>query len=480
MHATATPSSATAPRAYEDLPGPRGLPLVGNALQIEPGRFHQQLEAWAGEYGPYFRLQLKERRAIVVSEHETIAAVLRDRPAGFTRSRKQAAIWAEMGLPEGLFMAEGPAWERQRRMVMSAFDPAHIRRYLPAMREVAGRLALRWQAAAREGRALDLQAELMRYTVDTIAGLAFGEEVDTLGGGDDVIQRHLNAIFPTLYRRVLAPVAMWRLHKSRADRELDAAIAEVKAAVAGFIARSRQRMAAEPQRREQPSNLLEAMIAAGDQAGSGIDDEQVAGNVLTMLLAGEDTTANTLAWMLHLLWRHPPALQRAVDEVRQVLGDTLLEAITPEQLGALDYLEACTHETMRLKPVAPMLPLQAAMDTRIGPVDVPAGVVVLLLMRHDGLDEARFSEPRRFMPERWLQAQAQGAKRVAMPFGAGPRICPGRYLALLEIKLALAMLLSRFEITAVDAAGEAGEAAELLAFTMQPVGLMMRLREGMA
>ena len=109
------------------------------------------------------------------------------------------------------------------------------------------------------------------------------------------------------------------------------------------------------------------MLVAADEPGSGIDDTQVAGNVLTMLLAGEDTTANTIAWMIHLLWRHPDGLAKATTEVRRVCG----EAPTLEQLGQLEYVEACIHETMRLKPVGPHMAVQALRETVIGGVRSP-------------------------------------------------------------------------------------------------------------
>jgi cytochrome P450 len=480
--ATATTAPpTTAPRrlrSYDELPGPRGLPLVGNALQLDTEQFHRQLEQWAREYGDFYRLRLRDRRLLVVGEHQAVAAVLRDRPDGFRRTTRLEQIWVELGLPIGVFGANGETWQRQRRMVMAGFDPGHVRRYLPAMQKVALRLVGRWQQAVRDGRPIDLQADLMRYTVDTIAGLAFGEAVNTLQSDGDVIQRHLDKIFPAVFKRVLAPLPLWRWYRSAADRELQASIAEVNKAVAGFIAKARARMQAEPARREHPENLLEAMIAAADRDGSGIDDAQVAGNVLTMLLAGEDTTANTLAWMIDLLWRHPAALQLACDEVRRVVGSGGVAAITPQQLAELDYVEACAHETMRLKPVAPMLPLQALRDTTVGDVAVKAGTIVMCLLRRDSVSETHVEQAASLRPERWLEAAAapaHAAKRVSMPFGAGPRICPGRYLALLEIKLAMAALLSHFDIEAV-ATPDGGETPERMAFTMTPLGLTMRLR----
>ncbi len=464
-------------RRYEDLPGPRGIPLFGNLLQIEAGRLHLQLEAWCAEYGPIFKLQLRKRRIVVVGDHELIATALRDRPDGFRRTAKMAEVWAEMGLLEGVFNANGETWRRQRRMVMAGFDPAHVKRYFPSLQRVAQRLATRWALAAQHGSTIDLQSDLMRYTVDTIAGLAFGAEVNTLQSDEDVIQKHLNRIFPAVFKRIFAPLPLWRYFPSASDRALKRSVAEVNVAVDRFVAEARARLRADPLLREQPRNLLEAMLVAADEPDSGIDDEQVAGNVLIMLLAGEDTTANTLAWMIHLLWRHPAALARATEEVRRVCGDA--SAPTIEQVAQLDYVEACAHETMRLKPVAPQNAMQALRETTLGDVVIPTGTVVMAVMRRDSVSEQYVPRAAAFEPERWLgdvgPAQAaNAAKRISMPFGAGPRICPGRYLALLEMKMAMATLLGRFDIRSVDTP-DGEEARELLQLAMAPVGLTMKV-----
>ena len=469
-------------RAYEDLPGPRGLPFLGNALQLDAPRLHLQLEQMSREFGPLFKLKLPGRRLLVVSDHELVAAVLRDRPEGFSRSNKLQEIWTELGLPIGVFVANGDVWKRQRRMVMAGFDPAHIKRYYPSMVGVSQRLAARWRRAAAAGNAVDLQPELMRYTVDTIAGLAFGAEVDTLGSDGDVIQQHLDQIFPALWQRMFKPLPVWRWLPSSADRRLAQSIQQVNQAVDAFVVEARARIAADPARRAAPPNLLEAMIVAADEPASGIDDQQVAGNVLTMLLAGEDTTANTLAWMLHLLWQNPATLACAVAEVQHVVGDNASPSL--EHMAQLEYVEACAHETMRLKPVAPLIGAQTRREVMIGDVRVPEGVIVTTVMRRDSVSDAHVPNAAAFKPERWLADSATAAnavaaaisvKRVSMPFGAGPRICPGRYLALLEMKLAITTILRDFDITAVDTP-DGGPAQELLQLAMAPVGLRMRMR----
>ncbi|HMO48900.1 MAG TPA: cytochrome P450 [Rubrivivax sp.] len=466
----------TAPlRRLKDLPGPRGWPLVGNALQLRPSRIHRGVEAWAAQFGPLFRMRLGVNTQLVIADHALLAAVLRERPEGFRRSPFTSRIGAEMGLPQGVFSAEGEDWRRQRRMVMASFAPGHVRAYFPSLLRVVLRLRTRWQQAAQAGRDIPLQADLMRYTVDAIAGLAFGRDINTLEAGDDVIQRHLDKLLPAIFRRVLSLLPYWRWFTLPRDRELQRSVAVVNATIGEFVAQARQRLHDDPARREQPHDLLEAMIAAADQPGSGVDDRHVAGNVLTLLLAGEDTTANTLAWMLHLLHHHPEALQRAQHEVRLVAPDPA--ACGLEQIERLAYLDACISETMRLKPVAPFIALQALRDTVVGGVAVPEGTQIWGVLRHDSVSARHFAEPQAFVPERWLDGAAPGAaaKRVAMPFGSGPRICPGRYLALLEMKLAMAMLLAGFDIDSV-ATADGAPVEERMDFTMHPVGLRMRLR----
>ena len=487
MHASATevlpePAPPGKLRSLSELPGPRGWPLVGNLLQLDRQRAHQTVERWARRFGPVFQITLGPTRFLVVAEHHAIAGMLRDRPDGFRRPPRLEVIWNEMGLAPGVFGANGDAWRRQRRMVMAGFDPGHVRAYFPALVRVTQRLRSRWQTAARTGTHIDLQADLMRFTVDAIAGLAFGREMHTLESDEDLIQRHLDKIFPAVARRMLAPFPYWRYLRLPSDRRLESDVHAVNAAVQGFITDARQRLHHQPVLREQPTNLLEAMIASADLPHSGVDDRDVAGNVLTMLLAGEDTTANTLAWMFHLMHANPATLRRATDEVDAVMrkvgaapGD-----LTMSGIDQLDYIEACIHETMRLKPVGPLNVVQALRDTAVAGVHVPRGTMVWCVMRHDTVLERNFACPAQFEPQRWLEgkdgnAAASAAKRVSMPFGAGPRVCPGRYLALQEMKMVAAMFLSQFEIEMLAPIG-GGVTREQLAFTMAPVGLQMRLR----
>lgn len=470
-------------RRIRDLPHPPFWPVMGNAGQVSTRTIHLDVERWARRFGRIFRIRFFSRDVLVIADHALLAEILRDRPDGWQRNPHSRVVGREMGLPQGVFSSEGDAWRVQRRIVMAGFSPAQIRQYFAQMAKVTARLQSRWQKAVGEGRTLTLQAELMRFTVDTIASLALGDDINTLEAGEDVIQQHLDKVLPAVFRRILSGFPYWRYFKTRADRELEASVAVINREIERFIALGRAQLAADPTLRAKPRNVLQAMLAAAESPeNSGVDDRTVAGNVLTMLLAGEDTTANTLCWLVYLLARHPAALERLTAEIDATLGAThgRPEEFTPELMDSMPYLDACINEAMRLKPVAPFIGLQALRETRVADVHVPEGTMVWGIFRHDSVSEPYFEQPQAFEPQRWIAASESAAaalssaKRVAMPFGAGPRICPGRYLALLEMKLAMSMLLSSFRIESVDTP-DGKEAREQMYFTMSPHGLTMRL-----
>jgi cytochrome P450 len=196
----------------------------------------------------------------------------------------------------------------------------------------------------------------------------------------------------------------------------------------------------------------------------GYSDHEVIGNVFTMLLAGEDTTAHTLSWAAFLLARDPAAQERLAAEAREVLGGDL----TPQDAGAADgmrYGEAVLREAMRLKSTAPLILVEPLADTTVGDVELPARTRVIALTRQAGLPDGA----PRFDPDRWLEGGTDG--KSFLPFGAGPRFCPGRNLAFLEGKAALATLARNFEI---ELAGDVPR--EHYGFTMGPAGLRVALR----
>ena len=468
--------AASPARTLAQVPGPRGWPLLGNLPQIDPLRMHAQLEQWVTDYGPVYRIRLGPRDALVVAQSELIATLLRDRPDGWRRLKSMQTVIDEMGA-QGVFSAEGDDWRSQRRLVMKAFDPGHLKRYFPSLVRVTERLRECLAAAARSGEAIDLQTLLMRYTVDVTAGLAFGIDMNTQQHPDNALRSHLEPMFPTLMKRIFAPFPWWRYVRLPSDRAFDRHLGEVHAAVGGFIRTARERMQREPQLHQQPTNLLEALIAARDDEGASLSETALVGNVLTVLLAGEDTTANTLGWTLHLLHTHRAQWDALVAHVDEALGDNPLPSDF-DVAREFQPIEDGVNEAMRLYPVAPMVLFECQRDTLLGDVALRRGATVMCLTRPGAVDRDLAADAAEFRPQRWREAPGDDAARnllkASMPFGAGPRLCPGRYLAMLEMKMVLATLARNFEL--VDVSTEDGSPPrERLAFTMFPMGLKIRV-----
>lgn len=471
LPATSGPGVAGA-RTLDDIPGPKPLPLVGNAFQIDALRAHLAMEAWARQYGPIYQLRMRGRRLIILSDSAMIEEILRARPETFRRSSRTDEVLTEAGI-KGVFNAEGGSWRTQRRLAVAALAQRHLKELYPHVRTVAERLRRRWSAAASAGTALDVVEEMKRFTVDVTMLIAFGYDSNTVEQSGDVIQKHLGLVLPTISRRILSPVPIWRYVRLPRDRRFDRALSEVRAWLATLLDETRARLAADTGRAAKPANFIEAMIVATDENGRPFPDETIMSNLLTMLIAGEDTTAFTLAWALHELCDSPDWRARLRREADEVLGASGvvddLDAVS--RLAAAD---AVASETMRLRPAAPFAGATANVDTPVGGYLFPKGETVLLLLRPGALDSANFSDPLAFRPERWL-GELPGAHDASayMPFGSGPRMCPGRSLALVEMKTLLATLFKSFDLERV---GDAKDVAEVFGFTMSPASLRVRLR----
>ena len=469
---SAAPAAAATPaklRTLADLPGPKRLPVLGNLHQIDVPTLHQLQERWCAEYGPIFRFDIGPRVFVGIGDPELVQQVLRERPDIFRRVDLVEPVFKEMNL-HGVFSAESEEWRRYRKLATEALSNRHLRQFFPTMHMVLGRLQQRWNKSA--GQPVDVQKDLMRFTVDVTTNLAFGIDLNTVEDADNAVQRHLEKVFPMLARRLNFPFPYWRYFQLGPDRELDKALKALKTIMVDLVTKTRQRMADNPELFQHPTNFLEAMLVVQAQGEDTFADEEILGNVATLLGAGEAPPANSIAWMLDLLCRHPHVLAKLRAEVDAVLGDAaqLSDFKLAEKLV---YLEAVTHETMRIKSVAPLNYLQPTEDVVLGDVLVPKGTAISTVMRSLSLSAEHFADPLAFRPERWLDAAPLSPHHpnVSMPFGSGPRLCPGRSLALLEIKAAMAMIVRNFDIAH---AGHPDQVTEVFAFTMMPKNLLIR------
>jgi cytochrome P450 len=293
-----------------------------------------------------------------------------------------------------------------------------------------------------------------------------------------------------LMTRVNAPFAYWHYVKFPRDRKFDEAMIDVHRHIRELMSRARARMREEAaveacetpleETARAPRNLLEAMLTLRDAPGSGITDDEVAANVLTMLVAGEETTATSIAWALFFLGTDDALQARVAAQARQVLGGS---AVCPSYgaMRELDLCEAVCTEASRLHPVAPYMSLEPLEEVRLQGVRLAAGTKMFMLHRPAMMDPDNYADPERYDPDRWLHdhrhedaASERGAHepRAYLQFGAGPRVCPGRHLAAVEMRLVVSMLTANFT---AQLATNPADIREVCTFTVVPSEMPMRL-----
>jgi len=452
--------------SYKNIQGPAMHWLKGNLGQFDRIKAHQFFYDTARKYGGRARIRLLHKEFIIFQDHETVQTILKNRPEKFRRTRLMESIFKEMDA-HGVFTAENSDWKKQRILMNPAFKPSQIKVFYPQIANITQRLCNR---IAQEPSHIDIQSVLMSYTVDVTSSLVFGTDVNTLENPNDQLQENLNVIFPMMSYRLRSPFPYWRWIKLKRDRALIKSLEQVRTQVDFFIRSAREKINARAATRvDEAENLLEALILTKDEHGQGFSEQEIAGNVLTLLLAGEDTTANTLAWAIDFLAENP-LLQ---DALHQEITERYPSEGTPtvEQLTEFELVSGVIHETLRLKPVAPFLYIEPLHNEIVEGYEIPAGTKMILLLGGDGFDETLFPQPQLFDPYRWVTLPEDIRKDYAtrlMPFGYGSRLCPGRQLSFVEMRLSLIELIRRFRFKRTPGSQPADEA---LNFTLQPTGL---------
>ena len=427
------PDAPTAtPMVAVRLRGPRGRPLVGNI-----GEFNRdQLGFYTRcvrEYGDVVPVRLGSARGLMVYHPDAIEEVLVTRNRDFVKSRGVRLFKALIG--DGLFVSEGELWLRQRRLMQPAFHRQRIAAYGEIMAAFAARHVAGW----RPGAILDMQDEMMRITRDIVAKTLFDAEVAEDARAITDASEIVMEFFGERLRSLLALVPLWlptpaNLRAHRAIRRLDAVVF---------------RMIAD--RRRSPGDrgdLLSLLLQAQDaDDGSRMSDRQVRDEVMTLFLAGHETTAVALSWTWYLLAQHPEVEARLADELRTALDG---RAPTVADLPALRYPEMVVTEAMRLYPPAYGLGREAVRPTSVAGHPIPAGLIVIAPTWAVHRDPRWFAEPDAFRPERWAGDAVRRLPRFAyFPFGGGPRQCIGNTFAIMEAVLILATIAQRFRLALV-------------------------------
>ncbi len=416
-------------------PGPRGHWLLGHVAELrrDPLAFYQRC---AREFGDVVTVRFGWAKVFLVSQPELIEQVLVHEGKNFIKHYALRMIRPLLG--QGLLNSEGDLWLRQRRLIQPLFQRERLAGYADIMVARARELADSWRA----GQTRDLHADMSGLTLRIIAQALFGADVSDLA---EEVGTVLSEIMTNFQRRFFAALHFPEWVPTPAHLRLRRAVARLDRIVYGLIEKRRREGIAH-------DDLLSRLLQARDEADrTGMTDRQVRDEAMTLFLAGHDTTALTLTWAWYLLARHPEALDRLSEELRRELAG---RPPTLADLPRLRYTEMVVQEAMRLYPPAYAIGRQALTPCRLGGYELPAGATVLLCQYVVQRDPRWYSNPDKFLPERWAStpgATAQGSgqrlpRYAYFPFGGGARGCVGNTFAMMEAVLVLATLAQRFRV----------------------------------
>jgi cytochrome P450 len=386
----------------------------------------------------WFGNRWKRLEAFLCADPEAIRQVLQDNHRDFHKQTRGFDT-LRLVLGNGLLTSEGDFWLRQRRIAQPAFHRDRIAAFASSMVRAADEMIeRRWAPVMKRGGRLDVAAEMMRVTLrivgETLLSIDPSEEADRVGGA-------LEALLVGFRRRMQSVVQLPIGWPTPENRRLSSAIAEIDRVVLRII----------EERRRSPtpgSDLLAMLMEARDEeTGERMSDRQLRDEVVTLFLAGHETTALSLSWTLALLSRHPEVGRRLRDELRTVLGGRLP---TAEDVPRLTYTRMVLQEAMRLYPPAWNFGRTARCDVQLGGYPVPAGSLILVSPYVIHRNPRFWENPEGFDPERFSPENAPKIPRFAyLPFGAGPRQCIGNNFAMMEATLLLAVLWSRADLALV-------------------------------
>lgn len=463
-------------RTIDDLPGPKGVPFFGNQLQMRGSQWHVTLANYIREFGPIYRLNAFGIPIVVVSDRVAISNLLKARPESFERSKGLRTRMNELKVG-GVFTAEGEDWRKQRKLVTGGLSVEVIRNFFPTMGKMTERVLVRWKTMLESGERVDLHRDLKALALDIIVGIAMGYDLNVINDDSNPLQHDLDSLMRRLASRGTSLYPYWRRFRLPVDRAADRSASDVELTVLGLIRDTRERMRQQPHLREEPTNMLEAMIVASEDPESDFTDQDLVGNAIASVVGGIDTTANSIAWMINLLAQNPAAASKLTAEVDAVLGDAKL-SLEWTQMKQFPYLDAAHNETQRLRSSTPFLGFISKADCVVADTFIPKGMVIFVPTTFgDGLDETHFPQHELFQPERWIFEHKpqpdDDPSRKLFPFGGGPRLCPGRFLALIEVKVVVSAIMRNFEL---EWDNTAPPVQQVMTFFMGPSTVPVRLK----
>jgi cytochrome P450 len=417
-------------------PLPGAWPVLGHAPALL--RDPLALLASAGRIGPVTLARLGPVPAYLVTGAELIRAILVPDAAQYDKGFQFDTLRALIG--DGVGTSGGAKHRRNRKLLRPAFDHGAVDRYAADMAaQTVGFLDARWAPAAAAGRPVDAEVELRMLAMRLITHSMSGSEV-AVGEVMDALPELLSGAG----RRALLPIKALDRLPTPENHRFERSLAAVHAVASGMVAQHRER-AANEEGGDRPPTLLSMLLAAVDEDGTGLTDEQAHDEIMTLLLAGTETAAGVMAWALHVLARDSALQQRIRDEVSAVTDG---RAPTAAEMRGLVQTERFVKEILRVYPPGWLVGRRPLHELRMYETVIPARSQVLLNFYGLHRDPTAFPEPDRFDPDRWIDPAPSVASHY-LPFGTGPHGCLGEGYAWTEIFGVLCAVLARYRLHAI-------------------------------
>jgi cytochrome P450 len=413
-------------------PGPKGTRLMGVMREFNRDSL-SFIERAQRDYGDIVWTRFLYVPALFLYHPNEIEYVLATNARNFMKAMTLRSNFFQRLVGNGLLTSEGEEWKRQRRLTSPAFHRHRISNYADTMVNYSNRLTESWQ----DGETRDVHRDMMRLTLEIVVRCLFSADVS-----NDV--DHVGDILKQLVKPFASQATLkWILNNRlptpdhlqfhRLARQIDSLVYRI-------IAERRAHA-------NDDGDLLAMLLKARDEDGSQMNDQQLRDEVMTLFLAGHETTALTLAWTWYLLGRNPEVEKRFHRELDEELGK---REATMADLPRLKFTEQILKESMRLYPPAYGLGREAINDCEIGGFPVPAGTQVFMFQWVTQRDGRFFDDPAAFKPERWTEDfEARLPKYAYFPFGGGPRACIGASFAMMEMILVLATIGQKFRLELV-------------------------------
>ena len=410
-------------------PGPKGQAITGVMRDFNRDQLNF-IEHCRDQYGDVVWMRFLYVPAVFLYHPDDVEYVLVANAKNFIKSMSLRSNFFQRLVGNGLLTSQGEEWKRQRRLSQPAFHRERIASYGQVMADYTNRLTAKWNA----GEPRDIHVDMMRLTLEIVVECLFSadvsRDVDHVGSTLKELVKPFasQATLGWILNNRLPTPAHLRFH-SRA-RKIDNVVYRII---------SERRASG-----EDKADLLAMLLSARDEDGSQMNDRQLRDEVMTLFLAGHETTALTLAWSWYLLGTHPDVEKKFHTELDCVLGG---RAPTAADLPRLKFTEQIAKECMRLYPPAYALGREAINDCEIGGYRVPAGTQVFMFQWATQRDARFYDQPAEFRPERWTEDFVERLPKYAyFPFGGGARICIGASFAMMEIVLCLAAIGQKFRL----------------------------------